>query len=229
MVQIDTIVFDLDGTLADASRDITNAVNFILAGLGRPGIPVEVVASYIGGGAEVLWRKILKEEADELLPSVLPKFLQRYNEYYCVETVLYPGVMDVLSTLQKAGFKMGIATQKVEKITFGILDSLGIRSFFPVVVGPESITHRKPHPESVIKILDYLGSQPGQAWMVGDAPADILAGKAAGTGTVGVSYGYGQVEEILSAGPDAMIDRLPDLLDLLYPVSSLSSGQDTGR
>jgi phosphoglycolate phosphatase len=219
---IDTIIFDLDGTLVDASRDIASATNYVLEKIGRPGLPVETIAGYIGGGAEALWRKVLGGEADALLPTVLPQFLERYTAHACDETVLYPGALDVLLVLEKARFKLAIATQKVEAISFEIMDKLRIRSFFPVIIGPESITHRKPHPESVLVILERLGCRAEQAWMVGDTPADILAGKAAGVQTVGVTYGYGLKEEIVSAGPNFVIDRLVELIDLLQPISRLT-------
>jgi phosphoglycolate phosphatase-like HAD superfamily hydrolase len=91
------------------------------------------------------------------------------------------------------------------------------------VIGPESITHRKPHPESLLIILDRLGCQPEQAWMVGDTPADIQAGQAAGMAAVGVTYGYGRSEEILAAGPDYVIGRLVELLDLLQQANARSN------
>lgn len=212
---LDTIIFDLDGTLVDASPDIANATNYVLRQIGAEEVPQQIIARYIGGGAEMLWRRVLGSQADQLMATVLPMFMERYNKYYCVETSLYPGVMDVLFALRKARIKMGIATQKVEKITFGIIDQLQIREFFPVVIGPESVQNRKPHPESLLLILDRLGSRAEHALMVGDTPADIQAGKAAGVGTVAVGYGYGGKEELSDTKPDYMIDCLVDLLDII--------------
>lgn len=210
---IDTIIFDLDGTLVDASPDIANATNFVLHYLGREELPLATIAGYIGGGAEVLWRRVLADDADALMSTALPMFMKRYNEFYCEETSLYPGVLDVLNELKKAEKKMGIATQKVESITFGIMDKLHIRSYFQAVIGPESVEKRKPHPESLLKILDQLGSQAAKALMIGDTPADIQAGKAAGIFSIAVSYGYGRKEELLVTQPDFMIDRIVDLLE----------------
>lgn len=215
MTQINTIIFDLDGTLVNASPDIAAAANFVLRQIGWPELPVETIAGYIGGGAEVLWRKILGDQAEALLPSVLPPFLERYTTYACVDSHLYPGAMELLTELQKMNVRMGIATQKVEKITMDILDQLGIAGFFKVVVGPESVKRRKPDPESVLLILEKLQAEPSRALMIGDAPADILAGKAAGVRTCAVTFGYGRVDELLAVEPDHVIDRLMDVLTLL--------------
>lgn len=211
----DTIIFDFDGVLVDTSRDIANAANYVLKSLGLDEQDPQVIGGYIGGGAEPLLRKCLAEKQEELIKEALPIFSKRYSEYYCIETYLYPEVKEVLEQLRKRNMLMAIATNKVERLTHGILQHFNIQSYFQVVVGPESVVNRKPHPESVIKILERLNCGPEVALMIGDTSADILSGKAAGASTCGVTYGFGSLEDLHSAQPDFMIDRLDDLMNLI--------------
>ena len=210
---VDTLIFDFDGVLVDTGPDVANAVNFTLQSFGLAAQPPETIIRRIGGGAEVLMRRCLAERSDELINQALPVFNQRYAEYCCVETHLYPGVKTVLNHYQAARKHMAIATQKIEMITQTILKSLGIAPYFEVVVGPETVTHRKPHPESVLRILEKVGTPPERAIMIGDMVSDIQTGKAAGTLTCGVFYGYGAEDDIRAALPDVALENLTQMLD----------------
>lgn len=210
----DTVIFDLDGTLVDASPDIAAATNFVLRQIGWAELPRETVAGYIGGGAEVLWRRVLGAQADALLPVVLPPFMERYSTYACVDSYLYPGALDLLADLRAAGIQMAIATQKAETITADVLQKLGIAPYFSLVVGPESVRRRKPDPESLLLILEKLQAEPQHTLMVGDTPADIQAGKAAKVHTCAVTFGYGGEAELRAENPDWVVNHLPDLRSL---------------
>ena len=94
---------------------------------------------------------------------------------------------------------MAIATNKIEPITRGLIAKFGLEPHFLVVVGPESVTRRRPDPEVIDLILSRLEVAPAHALMIGDKAADILAGKAAGTFTCGALYGYGTEDEIAAA------------------------------
>jgi phosphoglycolate phosphatase len=210
--KIDAIVWDFDGVVVDTSRDIANAGNFALRQLGLPELPVDTLASYIGGGAEPLVRKMLGERADELFDRALPLLLNRYKEYPFQETTLYPGILEVLEHYARAGKRMGIATNKIQPVTLTILKGLHIEQYFDALIGPEDVQHRKPDPEAVNRVLQALGTRADLAVMIGDTAADIGAGKAAGTLTAGVTYGYGTPVEVSGAEPDVLVDSAADLL-----------------
>jgi 2-phosphoglycolate phosphatase len=212
---LEMVIFDFDGVLVDTGMDIANATNFTLTSLGLAELPVDQIMQYIGGGAEPLLTRCLGERAIELMDQALPIFSKRYAQYYCVETVRYPGVLEMLETLHQAGLRMAIATNKREPLTHGILDKLDMKAYFPMVVGPESITKRKPDPEAVIKILQAVQIPAGRSLMVGDTAADLLAGQAAGTLTCGVTYGYGSFQEITDCKPDILIGAIGELVERL--------------
>jgi phosphoglycolate phosphatase len=210
---IDTIIFDFDGVLADTARDIATAANYTLKQLGLPEQPLDYVRAAIGSGAEAMLRRLLGESADTYLTQALPIFSQKYNEVYRDETEFYPSVHAGLERLYGSGIRMSIATNKRGPLTLGILEKAGLLNFFPVVIGPEAVQNRKPHPEALLKVLNQLGTAPDRALMVGDTEADIRAGQAAGVRTCGVTYGYGSQQEILEASPDFVIENFTELVE----------------
>lgn len=210
--QVDLIIFDFDGVLVDTAEDIANAANFTLQYYGLPRVSVEVVCSHIGGGAEALMRELLREGHEDLLGEAAALFTTKYSECYDVRTSLYAGVREVLEHFLAAGKRMAIATNKVESLTNGLIRKLGLQPYFLLVVGPESVAHRKPNPEAIDLIILRLRMVPARTLVVGDTASDIQAGKAAGTFTCGVLYGYGREDDIKSARPDytaRSLDELP--------------------
>jgi phosphoglycolate phosphatase len=208
----DTIIFDFDGVLVDTSVDIANAANYVLHELGLNELPVNTIAGYIGGGAEVLMRRCLGDQADQLIGQALPMLSKRYGEFCFVETCAYPGVPGVIAHYHSAGKTMAIATQKAEAPTRRILEGLGVLGYFPIIIGPGMIKNRKPHPESVLKILEMTGAAPEKAVIVGDMASDIQCGIAAGVYTLAVTYGLGSKADLLEAKPDWIIDSIDEML-----------------
>jgi phosphoglycolate phosphatase len=209
---VNVVIFDFDGVLVDTGLDIANAMNFVLCHFHLPELPADTIIGFIGGGAGKLVRDSLGEAHAHLLDQALPMFLERYSQYYLVDTCLYPGVLEVLQCLHQAGKTLAIATQKPEPITHAILSGLKIDPYISMVVGPESITHRKPHPESLLKIIQSVQAGPQRVIMVGDMVTDIQAGQAAGTLTCAVTYGLGQRAGLAAAKPDFIVDEIKDLL-----------------
>jgi phosphoglycolate phosphatase len=212
---VDVLVFDFDGVLVDSGLDIANAMNYVLRHFGLRELPPKTIIGFIGRGAGKLVEDSLGEAHKDLLDQALPMFLQRYSEFFLVDTCLYPGVKEVLEFYHQAGKTLAIATQKPEPITHAILTGLEINPYISIIVGPESITHRKPHPESIIKILQATQTDPQQLIMVGDMPTDIQTGKAAGTLTCAVTYGLGQRADLEAALPDYVIDAIKELYNFI--------------
>jgi 2-phosphoglycolate phosphatase len=211
----DLIIFDFDGVRADTGPDIANAANYVLKQLNLPQLPPETIISFIGGGAEPLVRQCLGNRADELFDKALALFKKRYSDYPFVDTVAYPGVPELQAHYRAAGKTMTIATNKTEAVTWKILEGLHLTAYFQVIVGPDSITQRKPHPEALQRIIAQVGGIPAKTVMIGDTEADILAGQSAGTITGGVTYGYGKRSEIEAARPDFIIDEISSLLNFI--------------
>jgi HAD superfamily hydrolase (TIGR01509 family) len=211
---ITTILFDLDGTLVDSRRDI--AVAFQQAWrtvVGGNPPSATAIAQHIG--------KPLAEMLNELggmrSPSLLDTFLNAYRRMYTRQdarlTQPYPGVVRTLPALST--FKLGVVTTKESGQAEMVLRRLALIPFFQHIQGVTRGLRLKPAPDTVLAALAALNCVPPNALMVGDTPADILSGKAAGTMTCAVTYGFGTREAQLRGAPDYVIDSFGELVDLV--------------
>jgi phosphoglycolate phosphatase len=200
------LVFDLDGTLVDSSRDIAAAAN---AALGRlaPGtvpIPLDSILSFVGEGARLLVERCLGYtglglSADE----VLRVYLECYAERMLDTTALYPGVAAALDAL--AGTPLAVLTNKPGDLSRAILEGLGVAPRFARIWGAGDVPSRKPDPEGLQRLMDELGASAAETWMVGDSATDVEAARAARVKAAGVTWGF-HPGALRAAGPDLLID-----------------------
>ncbi len=222
---ISAIAFDLDGTLVDSVPDLAAATQATLADLGLRGCTQDQVRSWVGNGTEMLMRRALTsslgDEPDaSVMADAMPIFMRHYEA--CLErySKLYPGVESVLGTLQRRGFKLAVVTNKPYRFTVPLLQAFGIESFFSEILGGDSLTKMKPDPLPLTHLLDKWQLQPQQMLMVGDSRNDVLAAKAAGIASIGLTYGYNYGEDIGLCGPDAVCDHFEQILAHLPPQQS---------
>lgn len=207
----DLVIFDLDGTLIDSSRDIAWSANMVLHSMGYERLDMEVIKESIGWGVKNLLEKLMPEEAPESIESARLKFLDFYGGHLVVETTIYPGVVETLEYLRSSGKKMAVVTNKPHALSVAILDELKLKGYFGAVLGGDSLPNRKPHPEPVEKVLSLLGVAPSASVIVGDSPVDCEAGRSARVGTVGITYGFRGRKELEGAGCDFIIDSILEL------------------
>lgn len=217
MISADALCFDLDGTLIDSAEDLIQATIHSLHGLGIDPPPPEVIIGYVGGGARGLLQGSMGEAATpERLEAGLAAFIDYYGAHLLDHTLPYPGVEEVLRHFF-ATRPLAVITNKPEAFSRTILEGLGLAGYFREILGYDSVERKKPHPEGILQVLQGWGVEPTRAVMVGDSDHDILAGKAAGTVTVAVAYGFKSAEELLSAGPDYLIHDIRELIALVTP------------
>jgi phosphoglycolate phosphatase len=200
------LVFDLDGTLADSSRDLASALKATFARLAPEAspVPLAAVVSYVGEGARVLVERSLRHAGITLpVDDVLKVYLECYRDRLLDETRLYPGVADALGAL--AGETLAVLTNKPGEMSRAILQGLGVAPRFARIWGPEDVPARKPNPAGLFRLLDELGVQADQAWMIGDSRTDVEAARGAGVRVAGVTWGF-QPDALRAAGPDLLID-----------------------
>lgn len=208
-------ILDLDGTAVDTAPDIARSANRTLVGLGLAPLPDDVVASYIGGGVPVLMQRCLGDLADQYMERAVPMFMELYSAEPAVDSAVYPGVLEAVETIKAHGGVVAVCTQKPEAITHKILVELGLEPYVDFAIGPESVTHRKPHPEPVLKVLAALGVAAPEALFVGDTASDMVAAKAAEVATVAVTYGYGSEDSLRAENPDYVVDSFSQVLQLV--------------
>lgn len=215
--QVDAVIFDLDGVIIDSGADIAAGVQHILQLFRRPVLSKDEILSYVGHGAEVLIRRSFKDCPEELIKQAIPVYKKYYLDNALIETRLYEHVHESLEYIkgQMGNKKIALVTNKPEDIAEKILEGLGVKEYFDLLLGPESVKRMKPDPEGIIKVLNELGIAVEKAIMVGDSHTDIEAGRSAGTVTCGVTYGLGDTDELIKASPDFLIRDMASLLEYI--------------
>jgi phosphoglycolate phosphatase len=209
------IIFDLDGTLIDSSKDITEAINYAIKPYGLGSLTTEDTIKLVGEGISRLIERLLLnspfEIDDGIRKEVIERFLEYYSHHLLDNTKEYPGVRETLERL--GGYKKAVISNKREALSRRILEGLGLDRFFEMIVGSDSTPEKKPSALPVIKVLRDLDIRPEEAVIVGDSNLDIEAGRSAGLKTISVTYGYRPYEMIKDA--DYIIDRIDGLIEIL--------------
>lgn len=209
---LDLIILDFDGVIINSGADISAAVNHTRSLFDLPSLPGPTIIEYIGDGVRALIERSFKGCSPEMLEPALSLYREYYRLHALDETRLYPHVRTTLKALHGTGKKIALVTNKSESLAELILTGLEVRSYFDLVVGPESVQRMKPDPQGVIKVLDEFQTAARCAIMVGDTDSDIEAGRRAGTWTCGASYGLGDKENLFKSRPDLIIDDIAELL-----------------
>jgi phosphoglycolate phosphatase len=217
---IKLLIFDLDGTLIDSRLDLIHTVNATLRHLGRPQLPGDVIATYVGDGAPMLVRRALGDPDDQqLVQKALDFFLAYYREHKLDHTHVYTGIREALTALQASNNgqppKMAVLSNKPVVPSRAIVEALGLAPFFSQVYGGNSFPTKKPDPHGAMTLLAENAVTPKQALIVGDSSNDVLTGRNAGLWTVGVTYGFApQTLEVTP--PDVVIDSPRELAELFF-------------
>jgi phosphoglycolate phosphatase len=209
------VVFDLDGTLIDSSRDLAAALNQTLDRLhpGTPALSVDEVRAMIGDGALKLITRALRAVGLRDAPQdALPVFLDCYRVRLLEETRLYPGVLQMLEAL--ASRHLAVLTNKPGDFSRVILEGLEVARFFRRVYGGGDLPAKKPDPVGLQRLLAEAGVTPDRAVMVGDSAIDVRTGRAAGVRTIGARYGF-DVEGLRQEPPDLLVDDPRDLIAIV--------------
>ncbi len=205
-------LFDLDGTLIDSKLDLVNSVNAMLRQMGRAELPTELVATFIGHGAQQLIASALGPGADDdQRRNGLSLFMTHYQEHKLDASRPYTGVVEALDSL--AGFPMSVLTNKPSAMSIEILQGLGLAKYFRSIYGGDSFDKKKPDPGGALTILEELTVPPAQAAMIGDSEVDVQTACNAGMFAVAVNYGFG-VHDRTAHPADLYIDSLRDLVRL---------------
>ncbi len=200
-------LFDIDGTLLDSARDICGALQTVLAQTDCRPVTFEFLRGYIGLHLFELFTDLFPGSTLEQQEDLLLKYRAVYLGRGHKQTQVYPGVSEALAVL---GGRKSTATTKGTPITRAVLDQFGLLRYFDHVQGTDGFPC-KPAPDVVLKSLDGLGAAPSDCLMVGDAPADMEAGRRAGVKTCAVRYGYGNPAELAKHEPDYWVDDLREL------------------
>lgn len=216
--RIRLLIFDLDGTLIDSRLDLIHSVNAMLKHLGRPELPGDVIASYVGDGAPMLVRRALGDPRDEaLVKNGLEHFLAYYRVHKLDHTHLCDGIREMLAAVHNSNptpRKMAVLSNKPVNPSRAIVEAFGLADFFLHIYGGNSFSTKKPDPHGAQTILRETKTRPDETLMIGDSSVDVITGRNAGLWTCGVTYGFAP-HTLCEAPPDVTVDTPQELADLL--------------
>ncbi|WP_370232419.1 HAD-IA family hydrolase [Cognatishimia sp.] len=216
-----TVVFDLDGTLADTSGDLLAAANYCFRdmGLGDVLTPDRDAGVALRGGRRML--TVGLERTDRYKPETVdqyyPVLLKAYGETIAAHTQIYPRAMETIEGLKSLGYGVGICTNKPEKLADQLLRELGVRDAFEALVGADTLTVRKPDPAPLVETVQRLGGEMPHTLLVGDSDTDRNTAKAAGVPSVLVTFGPSG-DDMAALTPEALMSdysELPDIVERL--------------
>jgi pyrophosphatase PpaX len=205
----DALLFDLDGTLIDSIELIMRSMRHAFDGYAASSPTDAEWRALIGRPLVDSFREFVPEESD------VERLIGRYREYQLEHhdrlVRPYDGIVTVIQGFAAAGHPMALVTSKADWLAVRALLHVGLDSAIPVVVGCDSCTRHKPHPEPVERALALLRSAPEDAIFVGDSPHDVESGRAAGVRTIGVAWGAASRDELARAGADLVIHEVEQL------------------
>jgi phosphoglycolate phosphatase len=211
----DTIVFDLDGTIADTAGDLIAAANAALAALGhgpalRPGD--DDATAFRGGRAmlELARQRLALPDGAQVVEAGYPILLEAYGQAIDVHTTLYPGVVAAVERLRARGAATAICTNKPEALAIDLIDRLSLSHLFDALVGADTLPVRKPDPAPYPRAVDRSGGTLARSLLIGDTVTDRKTAAAAGVPCVLVTFGP-TGRAVADLAPEALLDHYDDL------------------
>jgi phosphoglycolate phosphatase len=210
-----TIAFDLDGTLVESAPDLVATLNAVLATEEMAPVPYEQARLMVGHGARRLIETGYAAAGLPLSPELGPVLFERFIAHYVAHiadgSFAYPGCINALKALKKAGATLVVATNKRTDLAIALLDALSMTHHFAAIVGADMAPAPKPDARHILFAIEEADGDPDQAIMIGDSISDIAGAKNAGVPVIGVTFGYTDIP-VGELGADLVIDSYDELM-----------------
>jgi len=208
------IVFDLDGTLIDSRRDLTDSANALIVERGGHPLEEDAIARMVGDGAALLVRRALTAAQLPFSDADVARFLEMYGERLLCHTRAYPGMHGVLEDIARSAV-VAVLTNKPLAPARAILDALGLSPFIATTIGGDGPYPRKPDPASLRHLMTVHGAAPAETVLVGDTRIDFETAHNAGVHVCLARYGFGyeQFETSRLTGAEALVDTPVEIPD----------------
>ncbi len=215
----DTVIFDMDGTIADTLQDLAEAVNHGLKELGFPEHPVEAYKTMVGNGAQKLCFRALPEDKKESADTLYSLFKAYYDRHYLDKTSIYKGIDKVIRNLIDDDFTVAVATNKPQDVARELFAHLMPELAGEVkVLGGCDERAKKPDPAIIYEILGGAPDKECRIFMVGDSNVDIRTAKNSGIISVGCLWGFRSRQELENEGADFIAEAPDDVEDIINMV-----------
>ncbi len=216
-IRFKAIIFDLDGTLLDTLKDLADAMNAAIVKLGFHPHPVDAYRYFVGDSLEIEARRALPKNAldDETVKKCCEISRAEYAEKFADNTVPYPGIPELLTTLQSRGIPQAILSNKPDDFTQLTVRKLLPGFEFDIVLGLKPPLRKKPDPTAALSIAEKLKVKPADILYLGDTNTDMQTAVNAGMYPVGALWGFRTAEELLKNGAKYLAQKPPDILKLM--------------
>jgi len=206
-------ILDLDGTMVDTAPDFQVAVNRMRAELGLTPLTLETIISFVGKGSENLMRRVLAvdfdaQQVERHFEAALTSYQRHYDAINGDHARVYAGVIAGLDALRAQGLRLACVTNKPIAFALPLLEQTGLRPYFDVVYGGDSLPTKKPDPGPLLQVCADFGLAPAQVVAIGDSSNDALAARAAGCRVLNVPYGYNHGQPIQEVDSDGIVSTL---------------------
>ena len=203
------LLFDLDGTLIDSIELILSSARYAFEGFQGRAPTDDEWRALIGRPLVDSFREFVSDEPE--IARLIGRYREHQLQHHDRLVHAYDGVVAVIQQFARAGYPMALVTSKADWLARRALVHVGLDAVIPVIVGCDSTSRHKPHPEPVHHALGLLRAEPKDAIFVGDSPHDVEAGQGAGVYTIGVTWGAFTVEEMTRSGADLVIHDIQQL------------------
>ncbi|TRX76021.1 N-acetylmuramic acid 6-phosphate phosphatase MupP [Pseudomonas mangiferae] len=216
-MRLKAVLFDMDGTLLDSAPDFVAVIQQMRAARGLAPVDPQRVRDVVSGGARAMVINAFEVDPFDPAFEVLRlEFLERYQDHCAELTRPYEGIEALLDDIEHARLLWGVVTNKPVRYAEPIMQRLGLAERSRVLICPDHVSRSKPDPEPLLLACERLGVEPASVLFIGDDLRDIESGRAAGTRTVAVGYGYIHPEDNpRSWGADAVVDHPSELRAVL--------------
>lgn len=213
--KVDTVIFDMDGTILNTIEDLADSTNHILTKNGMPERTLKEIKSFVGNGAKVLVKKAAPEgTCDETVEKLFEEFKEYYREHNSIKTAPYPGIKDMLFNLKNMGYKLAVVSNKPDA-SVKLLCEQYFEGIFDYALGEDKARAKKPETDMVNYVLCKLGSSRANAVYVGDSEVDIATASNASLKLVMAEWGFREKDILEKLGARVFISDALELLDIL--------------
>jgi len=209
-------IFDLDGTLIDSLADIAESINRMLDARGYPRCQQEVFKQMVGDGMEKLVERALPQDArnEALIKVCVEEYRAHYDTLWNAQTRPYPGIVEMLKTLQARGMKLGVISNKAHRFTVPMTEHFFGADVFDHILGQRTEVPRKPAPDGAHEMATFLGLRTDEMAYVGDSGIDMQFAQSSGMRAVGVRWGFRSEAELIECGADVLLSSPAELFNL---------------
>ncbi|MBP5305133.1 MAG: HAD family hydrolase [Lachnospiraceae bacterium] len=217
---INTVIFDMDGTVLDTLEDLTDAINYVMGRFGLPVRSINECRQFVGNGIKVALNLASDEKyPDETLNEMVGVFKEYYDVHCLDKTGPYRGIPELINDLSENGFKVGIVSNKIDSA----VKELNAKFFaenVKVAIGERPNVRRKPAPDTVLEAMKELGSTKDETIYVGDSEVDIETAKNTGIPCISVLWGFRDRDVLENAGGKFYAEKPAEILEVIKKINS---------